>query len=519
MDIEQLPFQNKNEYLSVLSTYIDQLQLFTFNSDVAFTSRFSKSTNSITFEEAGRDKFSEISPEKFYLIMLQVILNESFIRKDIIGTKLFLKYSLQLVEFLLPIFNIDISTFASPGSKSKVQVASHYPISTELEFKRKLETMCNPDIINPRKIRSELGLNTKSYSDKDFDFGPVSNEISHDNIRRKLATGVLDFKETDKKGTEVSEVEIFYATNRKNSEKKKEIFSAESSEALKYGKANISIPENHISSKFERPSFWKFEFKENAKKHITLANNESLSETDFYDFLSVKEKNSACIFVHGYNVKFRHALLKAGQLKFDLDLKIPFILFSWPSHGEVSKYPNDQRNSENSAIHLTQVIESLNAKGITDIYLIAHSMGGLCTSMALSYLKENNLTCNNLILAAPDVCRVGFKQRYYKPLKDICENITLYASSTDIALKLSKKFDGSPKLGSVTPEIPIYNHMDTIDSSGLNSDFMRHSFYSSSNCVLTDIYHLIHNNLPPNKRRLKQVSIKPSEVYWKFKTT
>ncbi len=39
---------------------------------------------------------------------------------------------------------------------------------------------------------------------------------------------------------------------------------------------------------------------------------------------------SAFVFVHGHNVSFDNALLRAGQLAFDLKFKGPAVVYSWP---------------------------------------------------------------------------------------------------------------------------------------------------------------------------------------------
>jgi esterase/lipase superfamily enzyme len=88
------------------------------------------------------------------------------------------------------------------------------------------------------------------------------------------------------------------------------------------------------------------------------------------------DERHALIFVHGYNVSFENAALRAAQIGFDLSIKGVMAFFSWPSQGTVDGYLADGATIEVSedmiADFMTDFVERSNA---TTVHIIAHSMG------------------------------------------------------------------------------------------------------------------------------------------------
>src|SRR4051812_8412529 len=60
------------------------------------------------------------------------------------------------------------------------------------------------------------------------------------------------------------------------------------------------------------------------------------------------DERSAVIFVHGYNVSFEEAALRAAQIGFDLSIKGAMAFFSWPSQGTLGGYAVDAATIEAS---------------------------------------------------------------------------------------------------------------------------------------------------------------------------
>jgi esterase/lipase superfamily enzyme len=60
------------------------------------------------------------------------------------------------------------------------------------------------------------------------------------------------------------------------------------------------------------------------------------------------DERDALIFVHGYNVSFQEAALRAAQIGFDLSVKGAMAFFSWPSQGATAHYSADEATIEAS---------------------------------------------------------------------------------------------------------------------------------------------------------------------------
>jgi esterase/lipase superfamily enzyme len=98
------------------------------------------------------------------------------------------------------------------------------------------------------------------------------------------------------------------------------------------------------------------------------------------------------------------------------------------------------------------------------------------------------------------------------------DRITLYASSTDEALKISKILSGGyPRAGDATKGIVVVLGIDSIDASSIDTGLIGHSYYGDNSSILSDMYWLIADGNPPNQRfRLQEAKVSAG-IYWKFK--
>ncbi|MBI1423854.1 MAG: alpha/beta hydrolase [Gammaproteobacteria bacterium] len=317
------------------------------------------------------------------------------------------------------------------------------------------------------------------------------------------------------------EVVVNFITNRKKAGDNKELFSGDRDEAVHYGKAVIHIPESHESGQVEKPSIWKLQFSENPDKHITLKTLQHEEEGEFFSDIKGQAAgvHQAMIFVHGFNVAFRAGMYKAAQLKFDLGFAGPMILFSWPSKGSVIRYTHDITNAEYASGKLSKAIERISALGIKEIFLIGHSMGTRCLTMALKDLaarKAGLPILESLVLAAPDIDKKHFEDNIVESILPLIKSGVIYISNTDKALSASKLINGYGRLGDVDGDVPVFNIIDTVDATDKGGDFLQHSYITEDNRVIDDLYHFLFNKMPPGKRRLRDVRNQENKVFWKF---
>ena len=228
------------------------------------------------------------------------------------------------------------------------------------------------------------------------------------------------------------------------------------------------------------------------------------------------------VFVHGYNVSFDEAAKRTAQMSYDLNFKGIPIFYSWPSQGELSKYDEDGRNIKLSEDNMREFILDLTSKIDCDnIYLIGHSMGnrGLTKALASMTLvsNKNHKKIKEVILAAPDIDADIFKRDIAPKISSYYDNVTLYASSEDVALKASKVVNGHPRAGDSGHGLVIIDGIETIDATGMDTGFLKHSYFAESISLLGDIYWLINKGKRAENRVGLEEQIIDEGRYWRFK--
>jgi esterase/lipase superfamily enzyme len=162
---------------------------------------------------------------------------------------------------------------------------------------------------------------------------------------------------------------------------------------------------------------------------------------------------------------------------------------------------------------------------VSKIIVIAHSLGSEVVLGALQQaaLSQTALGITELIFAAPDVDRDLYLQRANQ-IKAAAGAVTLYASSTDLALLASlKKAQSKSRMGFVTNSGPtLVPGIEAIDVSAVGSEMfaLNHSTYSTSRAVLDDIGRIIsssaHLKPPQRTPTLRSMPDDSNTTYWMY---
>jgi len=444
----------------------------------------------------------------------------------------------------------------------------HYPVKCELHFTRgfrpfdydKFESEAKKiksenqllkgkfevtDSVTTEKTGEILLLNLSNYMKKprvkrlQDEFKLLKKDISEDIYKVKgveIKAKVQEFQakvdfDFGKKTEEKSHlVEVFFGTDRKTDEVEEfgPAFGYERSDKLQLGICKVSIPIHHVMGEIERPKLWKLEFKENPKKHFVLVNTKLLQQQDFINSFSKKVIESKLketfVFIHGFNIVFKEAAWRTAQIALDLGFKGAPAFFSWPSHGKKRLYMGDIDQARWAVPHMIEFIELI-LKRIKPkrINLIAHSMGSEVLTQAILQLNANysgKTIFNQIILAAPDIDRKIFLDQIIPKMSGCGSRITLYASSNDTALKISRVFRGNdvPRAGEGGRSIIVTKGMDSIDASYVNTNLLGHGYFAETVSLINDMFSLICNDLPPIKRNLREKE-KNQLPYWEFPRT
>jgi esterase/lipase superfamily enzyme len=323
-------------------------------------------------------------------------------------------------------------------------------------------------------------------------------------------------------------VEVFYATDRKStggSAPTKAYGSAWGDASLRYGICEVSIPHDHRMGRLESPSIWRFEFRSDPEKHVVLLKFAEQDRDGFLAGLSAQVRAAAgkqlFVFVHGFNVTFSDAARRTAQIAYDLQFDGAAAFYSWPSKGSKLGYTYDENSAEWTKPHFISFLEELSRdSGAEQIHLIAHSMGNRVLAAALQEIawklaaQPNAPRFSEVILTAPDIDAEVFRNLAVA-MRPTARRMTLYASSKDEALKLSHRVHGYPRAGDIHPEIVIVDGLDSIDASTVDTSFLGHSYFADNRSVISDIYHLIRNSLPPGKRGLRSRESRTGQ-FWAF---
>ncbi len=300
---------------------------------------------------------------------------------------------------------------------------------------------------------------------------------------------------------------------------------------LSYGICEISVPPptNRRPGELSRPvSVWIFETPENPEKHFMLRRVEEHKDKDaFYRSLAAQMQKSdtsaALLFIHGYNVSFEDAIFRTAQLAVDLKFPGAPIAFCWPSYADPVKYPFDEQQAEVSIPALREVLDDLAARsGAKRVHIIAHSMGnrvlaGALRSMDPAAQARNKAVFRELVLAAPDIDTRVFQSQVLPHIVRNTQHCTLYASSRDRALLMSRCFHNYQRLGETQPELLIANDLDTIDASLVDTSLLGHSYIGDVQSIVSDLHDLVVGGKRPTERSGLEVFERNALKYWSIK--
>lgn len=218
----------------------------------------------------------------------------------------------------------------------------------------------------------------------------------------------------------------------------------------------------------------------------------------------------AVVFLHGYNVSFEGAAIRAAQIGADLGLSGPMAFFSWPSRGRILSYSFDEAAIEASEAAITRFLVDIATRSTAArVHLVAHSMGnrGLLRAVnriANSAAEQAAKPFGQIVLAAPDVDSDLFRD-LAGAYAAVGARTTLYVSAADFAIRCSRLFHGAARIG-FTPPVAVLDGIDTVNVTNVDLTLLGHGYVANCRPVLGDMQQLLVNDLPPPQRSfLRQI--------------
>ncbi len=308
-------------------------------------------------------------------------------------------------------------------------------------------------------------------------------------------------------------VRVWFATNRKPVESDDLVVrfdSEQSADDLTYGVCNVFIPKSHKPGSIGTP-WWRRWIRLEADDSLKVHGMHALPREVFWAGLARKLENwwdadqrNLFVLIHGFNVSFEEAAVRAAQIGYDLKVPGEMAFYSWPSHGAATAYAADEATIGASVPHIAQFLHELSEhSGANRIHLFVHSMGNRGFLRALERLaadRRPSLRLGQVFFCAPDEDVRTFKDTVNRYPHE-SEQRTLLVSPDDQAVFLSQWKHRHDRVGYVPP-ITIVKGIETIEVGGFGLLEMGHGYFAESGPIIDDIREAIETGRPARERRI-----------------
>lgn len=265
--------------------------------------------------------------------------------------------------------------------------------------------------------------------------------------------------------------------------------------------------------------------------------------------VAASRDRSLLININGFRERFPSALRKTAFLAHVLDANLPFVVFDWPGDqgSTIRGYRRAQRLARESGADLADLIRLVHTEvQPRNLAIIANSMGGEVVVEAFLNLFEDPefsdqpAEITHVVLTAPDVGHAAFNESFKAKMLALTEHLTVYVSSNDQALLMSRVLNRSRRLGESTidpatldPSRPAPADVDSEDEAALVYEMMGadgrltliditpvnrtrnfHNFSLETPEYFNDLFLRLANSPQPASRTLYRVQQSPSREYW-----
>ncbi len=333
---------------------------------------------------------------------------------------------------------------------------------------------------------------------------------------------------------------FFYVTNRRlgaDDGSLEERFGNERERVLKFGFFDTELEPTLGLGMIINPTDW-FQNEEIQLKQVQL-----LDQSEFIAQLrrqvQASPLRSILINVNGFRERFPSALRKTAFLSHVLDINSPVLVFDWPGdQGSTPRgYRRAQRIAGESGAELAQTLGLIIRQVQPDrLWLVANSMGGEVVVHAFSILyQETDLAdaeaeIEDVVLTAPDVDRDEFDRQFKREIAALARNLTVYVSSNDRALLISRVINRGRRLGEGTlnPRNPDQSEeaarilelvepnnelVTLVDVTPVNRTRNFHNFSLETPEFFDDLFLRLTNTDTPSNRLIYQVRTPDGAVY------
>lgn len=336
---------------------------------------------------------------------------------------------------------------------------------------------------------------------------------------------------------EQGQYRFFYVTNRKRGAGDAPVaerYGTEREEQLKFGTFDAEIRPSLGLGMFINPTEW-FQNEE-----IQLHNGQNVERAGFVAQLRKQVEASPhrglLILVNGFREAYKSALGKTAFVGYVLDINSPVMLFDWPGDqgSSLSGYRRARDVAKASGAELAATLQLIIDEVQPErLWLVANSMGGEVVAQAFSELYQQpgladaEAEIEDVVLTAPDVSHEEFNQQFKQEINALVKNLTVYVSSNDRALIVSRLINRDTRLGESTvgPDQlgeavkvagliePDSDLVSLVDVTPVNRTRNFHNFSLETPEFFDDLFLRLINPKTPRSRRIYQVETSEGAVY------
>lgn len=334
---------------------------------------------------------------------------------------------------------------------------------------------------------------------------------------------------------------FFFVTNRVTQDQAaavEERFGIERSGKMSFGYFDTSIEPSLGIGMLIDPTDW-FQNQE-----IQLDRVESLQEdamiSELRSQVEASPFRSLLININGFRERFPSALRKTAFLAHVLDIDTPMLVFDWPGDqgNGPRRYLRAQAIARESGVELARAIDRI----VRDVqperlWIVANSMGAEVVVSAFSELykqkdmADSETEIEHVVLTAPDVSHQEFGSQFKHKILALSEDLTVYVSSNDRALLMSRVINRGRRLGESTVDpsnpdqweeaasalelvTPGSDAVSLIDITPVNRTRNFHNFSLETPEFFDDLYLRLSNDVSPVSRLIYKVTTANGTEYW-----
>ncbi|MGI9483026.1 MAG: alpha/beta hydrolase [Hyphomicrobiales bacterium] len=334
---------------------------------------------------------------------------------------------------------------------------------------------------------------------------------------------------------------FYFVTNRRPKSDEgplKERLSNERHEQLKFGYFDTKIEPSLGLGMLVNPSDWLLN-EEIEVTDIQLSQRANFV-TALQERVQASPHKSLLILLHGFREGFASALQKTAFFGHVLDINAPILVFDWPGNqgSTLSGYRRAQQVARASGADLAKTIAvTVDEIRPEQVWIVANSMGGEVVIKAFKSLFESGVlrgtetVIEDVVLTAPDVGRDELNERFKREISALARNLTVYVSSNDQALLMSRIVNRQKRGGESTLDIANPDQFEEalatleltddndgvitlVDVTPVNRTRNFHNFSLETPEFFDDLFLRLSNQRDPNSRPEYKVRTNKGNVYW-----